>query len=30
MQLKLSAPVFKGSVMFVIIQPARRSPSAIR
>ncbi len=29
-RLKLAAPAFKGSVMFVIIRAARRSLSAIR
>jgi len=30
MRLKLTAPAFKGSVMLVLIQPSRRSLSAIR
>ena len=30
MRLQLTAPAFQGSVMFVTIQPARRSLSAIR
>ena len=29
-RLKLSAPVFRGSVMFVTVQVSRRSLSAIR